>query len=34
MTTDDLVKLNKRVDTDREDAATVAKDFLKSKGLA
>jgi osmoprotectant transport system substrate-binding protein len=34
MSTDELVKLNKRVDVDREDPATVAKDFLKTKGLA
>ncbi|MBI1379200.1 MAG: amino acid ABC transporter substrate-binding protein [Frankiales bacterium] len=33
LTTDDLVALNKSVDIDRKDPATVAKDWLTSKGL-
>lgn len=34
LTTEDLTRLNKRVDVDREDANSVAADWLKSKGLA
>jgi osmoprotectant transport system substrate-binding protein len=34
LTTDDLVALNKSVDIDRKDPATVAQDYLTSKGLA
>ena len=33
LTTDDLVQLNKAVDIDRADPATVAADWLASKGL-
>lgn len=33
LTTEDLTALNKRVDVEREDANTVAADWLKSKGL-
>lgn len=33
LTTEDLVNLNKAVDIDRADPATVANDWLKSKGL-
>jgi len=33
LTTEDLVKLNKQVDVDRADPATVAETYLKSKGL-
>lgn len=33
LTTEDLVNLNKAVDIDRADPATVAMDWLKSKGL-
>jgi osmoprotectant transport system substrate-binding protein len=33
LTTDDLVQLNKAVDVDRADPATVAKDWLATKGL-
>lgn len=34
LTTEDLVALNKKVDVDRGDPATVALDYLKSKSLA
>jgi osmoprotectant transport system substrate-binding protein len=34
LTTEELVGLNKAVDIDREDPATVAEDWLASKGLA
>jgi osmoprotectant transport system substrate-binding protein len=33
ITTDDLIKLNKRFDVDKEDAAVIAKSFLQDKGL-
>jgi osmoprotectant transport system substrate-binding protein len=33
ITTDDLIKLNKRFDVDKEDAAVIAKSFLQEKGL-
>ena len=34
LTTDELIALNKKVDIDGGDPATVAKDWLTSKGLA
>ena len=34
LTTDDLVQLDKKVDSDRQDPAQVAGEWLKSKGLA
>lgn len=34
LTTDDLVQLDKNVDSDRQDPAQVAGEWLKSKGLA
>lgn len=34
LTTEDLIALNKKVDTDHQDANQVAADWLKSKGLA
>ena len=33
LTTEDLKKLNKRVEVDKEDPEVVAKDYLKQKGL-
>jgi osmoprotectant transport system substrate-binding protein len=33
LTTDELTELNRRVDSDHEDTAAVAEDFLTSKGL-
>ena len=33
LTTEDLVQMNKMVDIDRADAATVAQEWLTSKGL-
>lgn len=33
LTTDDLVKLNRKVDVDRQDAAKVAEQYLKDKNL-
>jgi osmoprotectant transport system substrate-binding protein len=33
ITTDELIKLNKRFDVDKEDAAVIAKDFLTQNGL-
>jgi osmoprotectant transport system substrate-binding protein len=33
LTTSELTDMNKRFDIDKEDAATIAKDFLSSKGL-
>lgn len=33
LTTDDLIDMNKRFDVDKEDAAVIAKDFLKDQGL-
>lgn len=33
LTTSELTDMNKRYDIDKEDAATIAKDFLSSKGL-
>jgi osmoprotectant transport system substrate-binding protein len=33
LTTEELVQLNKAVDIDRADPATVAQEWLKSKGL-
>ena len=33
LTTDELIKLNKSYDVDKEDAAVIAKDYLTSKGL-
>ncbi len=33
LTTEDLKKLNKRVEVDKEDPEEVAKDYLKQKGL-
>jgi osmoprotectant transport system substrate-binding protein len=34
LTTQDLMELDKKVDTDHQDPAQVAGDWLKSKGLA
>ena len=34
LTTDDLVALNKKVDSDRQDPDQVAAEWLKSKSLA
>jgi osmoprotectant transport system substrate-binding protein len=34
LTTDDLIQLDKKVDSDRQDPAQVAGEWLKSKGLA
>jgi osmoprotectant transport system substrate-binding protein len=34
LTTEDLVQLDKKVDSDRQDPAAVAGEWLKSKGLA
>jgi osmoprotectant transport system substrate-binding protein len=34
LTTDDLVQLDKKVDSEHQDPAQVAGDWLKSKGLA
>jgi osmoprotectant transport system substrate-binding protein len=34
LTTDDLVQLDKKVDSERQDPAQVAGEWLKSKGLA
>lgn len=33
ITTDELIKMNKRFDVDKEDAAVIAKDFLTQQGL-
>ena len=33
ITTDQLIKMNKRFDVDKEDAAVIAKDFLTQSGL-
>ena len=33
ITTDELIKMNKRFDVDKEDAAVIAKDFLTQNGL-
>jgi osmoprotectant transport system substrate-binding protein len=33
LTTEDLVQMNKMVDIDRADPATVAQEWLTSKGL-
>jgi osmoprotectant transport system substrate-binding protein len=33
LTTEDLVKLNRRVEVDKEDPEVVAKDYLEQKGL-
>lgn len=33
LTTDDLIELNRKVDSDREKATDVAEEYLKSKGL-
>jgi osmoprotectant transport system substrate-binding protein len=33
ITTDELIKMNKRFDVDKEDAAVIAKDFLTQAGL-
>jgi osmoprotectant transport system substrate-binding protein len=33
ITTDQLITMNKRFDVDKEDAAVIAKDFLKASGL-
>ena len=33
ITTDELIKMNKRFDVDKEDAAAIAKDFLTQQGL-
>ena len=33
LTTEDLMKLNAKVDQDREEASQVAEDYLKDKGL-
>jgi len=33
ITTDELIKMNKRFDVDKEDAAVIAKDFLTQSGL-
>ena len=33
VTTDQLIKMNKRFDVDKEDAAVIAKDFLTQSGL-
>ena len=33
ITTDELIKMNKRFDVDKDDAAVIAKDFLTQQGL-
>ena len=33
ITTDELIKMNKRFDVDKEDAAVIAKDFLTQNNL-
>ena len=33
ITTDELIKMNKRFDVDKEDASVIAKDFLTQNGL-
>ena len=33
ITTEELIKMNKRFDVDKEDAAVIAKDFLTQNGL-
>jgi osmoprotectant transport system substrate-binding protein len=33
ITTDELIKMNKRFDVDKDDAAVIAKDFLTQNGL-